>query len=719
MYERAAPEITLSIAGKKETALQLHRFTGTERISHPFTFLLTCVSNKSDFSGKSMIGKPLALSFPLTEKARVFHGMITEFTQGVTIKIQDLPLTEYQIQIQPSLHLLSLGSDYRIYQQQTALEILKGVLKDNGVTEVQDKTQKCGQAVRPYCVQYGETFFDFFSRLCEEEGISYYFLHTEQAHTLVLADAPDAFSTIPGGAPIPFLSTFVESPPLQHILSCSVHDRLVPKGYETGDYNYELPKTELKAQVRGTGYEGTVVEYPGHFANVQEGTQRTNLRIQELELPAHGVDGESTVIDFFAGGSFSMKGHARAEVNTSYILEQVEHHFSVDSPANAATPLYKNHFRAVPKTTPVRPVRHTPKNLIQGAQTAIVTGPPNTEIHRGPHGAIKVFFFWDRHGKRDDSSSCWVRTSQALASRQFGGVFTPRVGDEVLVVFEGGDPERPIVVGGVYNGENPPPYPEKEATKSGLKTHSSPNAEGYNEWFLEDEAGKEKGYLYLQKDGEALVKDSLKITLEKGDETRLYQEGSRTTTLEAGGDKEGNETLHLVKGTQKTQIDKGNYELSLGEGNAQFTIQGDTAWQIEGSRTTTVKKDVTLTVQGGLTIKVAGEILLQGEKDVTLKADKNLLLQAGQNITLKAGQNMTVQAGQDISQKAANIKVAASMNYTVKASMAYKAEGQVNAEVKAGIQLKLGAATIASQAQAVFEVKAPAITIGGGMVKLG
>jgi type VI secretion system secreted protein VgrG len=328
----------------------------------------------------------------------------------------------------------------------------------------------------------------------------------------------------------------------------------------------------------------------------------------------------------------------------------------------------------------------------------------------------------------NDSSSWWIRTAQSFAGRQYGSVFTPRVGDEVLVVFEEGDPEKPIVVGGVYNGENVPPYPEKEATKYGVRTHSSPQSQGFNECFFDDKAGEEKGYLHLQKDGEVLIENALKHTLDKGDEQRTYVEGSRITSFEAKGEKKGNDTLHLTKGDLKVQLDEGNCEILLSNGAAKFDIKGTVNWQIEKSHTTFIKKDATVTVEGNLIMKVTGNILVQGEKEITFKSNKNVLIQAESNIILKAkqgiemqsGQNISIQAGKEITQKASgNVTIEAGMNCSTKASMTCKIEGQLNAEVKAGLGVKLGGATIENQAQALFKANAPAILIGGGMVKLG
>ncbi|MDR1910465.1 MAG: type VI secretion system tip protein VgrG [Holosporales bacterium] len=728
MFEAVDPEIKLLINGKWEKDLHLRTFTGAEAMSELFCFTLTCVSKNTAFDGKGAIGKPLSLSFALAKKERFFHGIITEFVQDVTVKIQNLPLTKYIIRICPRLHLLTLGSDYRIYQKQSTIEIIKSVLKENGVTDVKDKTQKHGHEVRTHCVHYGETFFAFFSRLCEEEGISYHFQHSADMHTLVLTDAPSAFSPISGEHSVPLLHTLLEKPPINTILSCSVHDHIVTKEFEALAYNYENPKTKLDAHVQGKGHHGVRVEYPGHFSSMDQGTQLANVRIQELEASTHLLEGQSTVLGFTTGAHFELTGHPRSEVNEAYTLLRVQHHFSIDDFEEEQTPLYQNEFLALPKAVAFSPHRKTLKNRIFGAQSAIVTGPEKSEIHRGPCGSIKVHFLWDKHNKMDDSSSWWVRTAQSFASQQYGGLITPRVADEVLVVFEEGDPEKPVVVGGVYNGENPPPYPEKEATRYGLKTHSSPQAEGFNECFFDDKAGEEKGYLHLQKDGEVMIENSLKHTVNKGDEERSYTEGSRLTLFEAKGDNDGNDTLHLKRGVLKIQNDKGNYELTLGEGDAKFAIKGATDWQVEKSHTASVKENAKIEIKGDLTIEVTGKILVQGKDAVTIKSSKDFMIQAGTNLTLKAGQNIQIQSGQDTSIQAGknlkqtasmNIDIAAKMNYSAKASMIYKAEGQLNAEIKAGVQLKLGGTAIENQAQAMFKVSAPMIAIGGGMIKLG
>ncbi|MDR2416935.1 MAG: type VI secretion system tip protein VgrG [Holosporales bacterium] len=728
MFKAVDPEIKLLINGKQEKDLRLHTFTGVESMSTLFDFTLTCVSQNIAFDGQKFIGQPLSLSFALAKEKRFFNGIVIEFTQGATRKIQNLPLTEYEIRFRPDLYRLTLGSDYRIYQKKSAIDIIKSVLKENSVTDIKDKTQKRGRTVRSHCVHYGETFFDFFSRLCEEEGISYHFQHEANKHTLILTDMPSAFSPISGEHTIPFMQTFVENPPLNKILSCSVRDRMVTKGFEALSYNYEIPKTKLEACAQGKGFYGTRMVYPGRFSSANEGTQLADVCLQELEFPAHCIEGKSTVLLFTAGACFSLKGHPRTNLNETHTLLRVSHNLNVDYSESGYPFLYENEFLALLKTVAFGPRQKTPRNCISCAQTAIVTGPEKAEIHRGPCGSVKLHFLWDKHGKMDDSSSWWIRNAQSFAGRKYGSVFTPRVGDEALVVFEESDPEKPIVVGGVYNGENAPPYSEKEATKYGLKTHSSPQAQGFNECFFDDKAGEEKGYLHLQKDGEVLIENALKCTLNKGDEERSYIEGSRITLFEAKGDKEGNDTLHLAKGNLKTQIDKGNYELTLGEGGAKFTIKGTTDWQIEESHTVSIKKNATITIEGDLTIKVTGAVLLQGEKEVTVKsggdvtvqANKNITFKAGQNINIQSGQDTSVQAGKNLTEKASmNVEVNAGMNYSAKASMAYKVEGQLNAEIKAGIQLKLGGATIESQAQTLFKANAPMSMIGGGMVKLG
>jgi type VI secretion system secreted protein VgrG len=591
----------------KDTLL-LWGFHGEERLSTPFHFTLELRSQQPSLSLAALVGQGATVTLGLPEGGfRYFHGIVTRFTQSVS----RVDFSTWIAELRPALWLLMLTRDSRIFQNQSVPEIVKLVLREYGVTDVRDAL-KGSYAKREYCVQYQESAFHFVSRLLEEEGIFYFFEHAKGKHTLVLADDPDAHAACPGLKAAKFGG---ELPSLRNddrITECSLEQQVTPTAYAVDDFNFEIPSTDLAVQVTGDTPVRRIYEYPGGFALRNQGEARAKARLAACEQPAKTLHGRGRVRAFSTGYRFNLKDHPLAELNGTYVLRWISHAATVEQ--------YENRFEALPVATPFRPPRVTERPRIVGAQTAIVVGKRGEEIWTDKYGRVKVQFHWDQRGKYDENSSCWIRVAQGWAGKGWGSLFLPRIGQEVLVSFLEGDPDRPLVTGSVYNAEQPVPYPlPAEQTKSTVKSNSSKGGGGFNELRFEDKKGQEEVFFHAQKDLNTVVIH---------DETHTVKEGNRTVRVETG-----NET-HEVKGTR------------------DVTVTGNETHVNEADFTQRVKGNFTLEVTGNLTIDVKGNVLVKSAQATTHKTGTDFLIDAGVSLTSKAGVSLKNEAGVSLESKA-------------------------------------------------------------------
>lgn len=676
---------------------------------------------------------------------RYYDGIITEFSQGATQNKNDIYLTEYSITIKPKLWLLTLDKNYLIFQKKSAVDIIKKVLKDQGVNDIDDKTKSCGKKVREYCVQYGESSFNFISRLMEDEGIFYFFKHEKNKHTLVLADSSSAHSKVSGTSKIGFIQSTNDVFPLGKVFNTSMTASANTGGYSLADYNYTLSQTKLFNKL-DTKWKGPMFyEYPGGFGKAKEGEDLSKMRVQLFEFNHSIFVASSTAANLVPGFSFEVTDHHVSKFNKEYIVLEVEHYFEFSKSSGF---IYRNKFRAFPKGTECRPLRNTPKPRIYGTQTAIVTGPSGEEIFRNEHCCVKVHFHWDQIGKKadTDNSSCWIRVAQVLAGSGWGGVFVPRVGQEVVMAFVNGDPDLPIVVGCLYNDKYMPPYSDKEAMISALKTVSYKNDKGFNEIRFNDEKDKEEIYVHAQKDVHVEIIDSSTLDLTKGSRTITLQskDGPANHSLSI---KEGNSSVMLEKGKSEVTLKEGNSTVTLGKGNSEVTLKegNSTVTLDKGDRTVKLSKgnlkydikgDYTLTVSGNLTIKVDGDVKIESGKNVTEKSGQNFKMEAGTALSLKGGTDLKGEAGTALSLKSGtdfkgesgtamtlkagmNLQASANMNMDLKANMNIAAKANMMVELNGQVSTKVAGTMVEVNGTGMTKVGAPMITIGGGMLQLG
>lgn len=583
-------------------------FTGSEYISAPFSFTLTASATEDGLDPAAVSGKSVTVTLVDGDgKKRLINGLATRV--AVIGK-------SWSLDLRPWLWVLHLGSDNRIFQQKTVPEIIKAVFDGAGFTDYKDSLTGSYTA-RDYCVQFAESNYAFVHRLMEDEGIWYCFEHADGKHTLVLGDDASGHVACPNAA----TAKFLELPPEKNWLennrveALTLELAMATSKYQADDFNFETPSTELKAQASGTGSAQQIYEYPGGYDKKDAGDARAAKRLAAFEAETKSVTAHSDIRHFTAGTKFTLTNHPDDTLNADWVLATVSHQATPGS--------YANSFAAFPADVVFRPIPRTPRPRIAGSQTAIVTGKSGEEIWTDKYGRIKVQFHWDQLGKKDENTTCWIRVAQSWAGKSWGAWTLPRIGQEVVVSFLDGDPDRPLVTGCVYNGENSLPYalPDNQ-TRTTLKSNSSKQGEGYNEIRFEDKKDSEEIFVHARKD--------MNIEVEKG---------NRAVTI-----MEGNDSLTISKGNRTTTITEGNETHDVSKGTRAITVKDN--------ETHTNSADFTHEVKGNFTLKVTGDLTIQATGKISMKSDADVTIEAGTAGTVKSGTSMTVQSGTDLTAKA-------------------------------------------------------------------
>ncbi len=632
--------------------LLLTGFNGVERMSGLFEFSLKMLSEDGAIQPTDIVGQTVDFFVVRPdEEKRYFNGVVNRF--GYAGKGDRAHV--YRAQVVPWLWLLTRGSDCRVHEcdeKQDAKDIIDGLLGELGFSDYQWKLNRQLEK-RPYCLQYRETHYDFLCRLLEEEGIAYYFQHEKGKHQLILTDHSDGVYDVKDGE-VSLLENLAGASATDNLYDWSHEYEYTSGKYAISDYNFEKPTTSLLADTKSVVslQKNTSLEFydfPGDYMEKENGSTLVKLRMEAEEVAYESVAGSSHCRSFSPGGRFKVKEHhVKAEENKKWVLTAVEHQANVGTKffggGSHSGEVYRNTFRCIPSNVVYRPHRQRPKPRVMGLHSAEVVGPEGEEIYTDEYARIKIQFPWDRRGNNDEKASMWVRVSTAWAGKQWGMVHIPRIGQEVLVSFLEGDPDRPVVTGMLYNGDHKPPYtlPDNK-TQSGIKSHSTINGsdDNFNEIRFEDKKGEEEVYVHAEKDFNCVIEnnETRKVgydDMDDGDqEIDIYNdqkvkigEGSggggqtveiykdRSVTLETGNDllqlKSGNQDILLDMGETCTEAMQG-IELKVGGNSIKIDQSGITIKgimvNIEGSASaevkapmTTVKGDGMLTVKGGITM---------------------------------------------------------------------------------------------------------------------
>ncbi len=508
-------------------------FTGTESLSSPFLFDLQLASEKSDITPAQMIGKNVTVTISSADRSeRFFNGVVIEFSPAANSEIEDVNI--YTAVLAPAFWKLRNCHDCRVFQDLSVTEIIgevlgSGALGQKGIQDGIDFRMETNGTYprREFCMQYNESDFDFVSRLCEDEGIFYYFEHRKDKHTLVFADTPDKHQPHAPGAKqtVLFQKSLDGVLDREVITALQARNRLTVAAYAANDYNFKTPRNPM-AVSRGTLQDnpcalGECYQYPGGYEETGTGgRQRALVRMQEHDARTAVVHGTANCRSFCPGYRFTLQAYPVRSMNDqAYLITSVTHQAAQAlGTGSDQGDRYSNDFACIPHKVPFRPERRTPRPVMAGNLTAIVTGPPGKEIHTDAdgHRMVKVHFFFDRRDSaaRRGNMSCFVRVSQAWAGEGYGAVFIPRIGQEVIVGFVDGDCDRPIIIGRVYHGLNKAPHHQaRQETRSVIMTRSTPGNNNYNEICFEDLAGEEKITAHAAKDQVEVVENDLNTTV--------------------------------------------------------------------------------------------------------------------------------------------------------------------------------------------------------------
>lgn len=605
----------------------IYSFQGREGISRLFQYEVELLHEETGTGSaptvvdpKQILAKPVAIYITQRDgTTRYIQGIVNRFIQGSRIE----RFTHYKMTIVPPLWLTTQQKQSRIFQQKNVPDIIREVLSG---LDPSFETQGDYQP-REYCVQYRETDFNFVSRLMEEEGIYYYFEHTNSNLKMIIADTPQSHRDCPAKSEVAFSRDVTD----QEYFVSSITEWLVNQNYQTGkytlwDHNFQLPHRSLEAQKTartpiGKNSDLEIYDYPGGYAKRFDGIDKTageqasnlqkifedntrtvELRMQEIDARQTIIQGLSDCASLTAGHRFKLTNHPHQANNDIYVLTSVELK-AIQSPSyesgEEAEKALENSFTCIPTGSgkaPFRPPLITLKPVVQGSQTALVVGPSGEKIFVDKYGRVKVQFHWDRQSQANQNSSCWIRVAQNLAGTKWGAIYFPRVGQEVVVDFLEGDPDRPLIVGSVYNAKEMPPYTLPDEKTKTVLFKSDNNSGGFNEFRIEDKAGNEQIFIHAERNQDIRVKND-----------HLESIGRHT---------------HLTVG--KDQMEK---------------ISGDKHLQVVGDENRKIGGTISLNVTSDSQNKVGMKYALNAGTEIHLKSGMNLVIESGTTLTMKVGGN--------------------------------------------------------------------------------
>ena len=588
----------------------VYGFVGREEVSHTYEFSIELVSRDANVDVNSLLGTAACLSIAdRSGGTRLAHGIIREMEQLHTGNA----FTHYRCSIVPRLWFLGQIRDFRIFQDLTIVEIIQKIIKEQGFSEdASSFNLSYTYEPREYCVQYGETTLHFISRICEEEGIYFYFEHSENYHKLCFCDR-EGGPTIEGESDIRFFAGSGQVADTAVINRLAFHQGVNSNASSYKEWNFTSPKLALFAKEyeqdtkKAPVPSGMYLEqytFPHLYQSQKNGERYAKLQLGRQLTFSQWIECESDVSRYLPSYTFTIQNHPRNDVNAAWWVSTVYHNGEqpgvLEHEAPSGRSLYYNsHVTAIPSKTRFIPeVVHT-KNHVIGPQTAIVTGPKGEEIYPDKYGRVKVQFFWDREGKWDDKTTCWIRVSQGWAGSSYGTMAIPRIGHEVIVTFLAGNPDRPLITGRVYHELNMPPYqlPDNK-TRTVFKSMSTPGKEGeergFNELRIEDKKGGEEIYVHAEKDVNVYVKNDWKE--------------------------------HILHDKHET-VDHFRYT----------HIKEEEHLLIEKPRKQELKEEDHLTVHKDSHAEYKTKMLAKAGDEIHLKADMKVVIEAGTDLTIKAG----------------------------------------------------------------------------------
>jgi type VI secretion system secreted protein VgrG len=628
--------------------LLLETFQGKELLGTPYRYDLTLLSVDPNIAVAKVLGQPLTVQIKLDNGSfRYFNGIVTYFAKtGLSQRH-----TRYLAVLNPKLALFDYARDCRILFDADASTHVTDVLGKRGFTNVESGKLEGSYRKREYTVQYRESDFNFVQRLLEEDGIYYFFKHEKDKHTLVMADSGSAHAAVSGYDKVLYLpKERKQVREEEHFWSLKAAGSLYPgkfsvlRGY---DYTKQRPGSaqieEKNSLVDQPGADFENYDYPGGLSEKPDAEAEADVRLEGDLVANTLIEVEGNTMGLGVGDLVKLRKPPSlggefnpfwddADFDKEYLITSANYSISINQyetgdVAQSDEP-FKATYTLLDSQSRFRPARNARKPRIEGPQTALVVGPSAEEIYTDNFGRVKVQFDWDRLGHRDEKSSIWIRVSQVWAGKQWGAMHIPRIGQEVIVAFLDGDPDRPIITGRVYNTDNMPPYalPDNR-TQSGIKSRSSKSgsADNFNEIRFEDLKGKEELHIQAEKDMSTLVKNNESLSV--GGDRSVSVTGNQSVTITG----KGKSPIHST--TKVT----GKYDLDVSD---TIHIKAPTSITLEcpGSKIEMLPGKITITAGGGATIVLDANALVKSNAGAKTVHDGNVLHQsvAGAKVLLDA-----------------------------------------------------------------------------------
>ncbi len=650
-----------------ENTLLVESFSADEQISGLYEVRLQLVApldEADQISADSLIGQPICLAISVSDEyqsseVRCFQGIISRFHK---LSSEGTRFAHFEAIVVPSLWLLTLDSKSRIYQSISVPEIVKSVLDEYSrqfpaFMQVKDSLTKTYPKL-DYCVQYRESSFNFISRLLESEGIFYFFEHTGQNHTLVLGDSGSVHKTCPQQPKGRLVGSAGWDDTENPVLTWNERQELRPGKYTMRDFHFQMPSKTLEVSESSvSSFPASkpleIYAYPGEYASRFSEKQRSSevqgeaerlvrLRMEAQESLIFESSATSLCRAFSAGQKFELDNGKSSKGGQQYVITSIRHSgvqnpwYVAEEPHMSGGDPYRNSFTCIPQKVTFRPQRKTVKPAVAGPQTAIVVGKAGEEIWTDEFGRVKVQFHWDREGKNNQDSSCWVRVSQPWAGKGWGTVSIPRIGQEVVVDFLEGDPDQPIITGRFYNAEQTPPYKlPAGCVVSGMKSNSTKGGGGYNEMSMDDTKGKEKITIHAQYD--------MGTTVEHDDTQTVH-----------------NNRIISVDGTHSETIKK----------DTTITV-------MEGKQVNTVKQQIEITSQ-------TQYVYVTAKTEIKLEVGKSKLHMFADGRIELTGLNIAIDGAQKVRTHGAEVTSQADMQHQIQGAIVVS-DGSATNTVKGGM----------------------------------
>ncbi|QDQ27033.1 type VI secretion system tip protein VgrG [Chitinimonas arctica] len=614
-------------------ALIFRSLDGFEALGQLGQYRLVALSRRADLALDKVVGQAITVS---TDVALGAVRHLNLFVSQISLTGREGEYYRYEATLRPWLWFLSRTVDCRVFQHQNPIDIIRTVFADHAIAKFDVRTTHSYAPV-DYCVQYRESDYNFVARLCEQEGIYFWFEHAEGAHTLILADALSAHKPAPGYAKVPFEQGGGDggmTTDREHLEHWHYSKSVQPVNFVLTDYDFEKPRADLTVRSKIDRNHGEahheVFDYPGEYVDPGLGEHYARIRLDEAQARQETATGQGTVRGLPVGSLFTLFDHPRADQNREYLVTSAHLSWAEASYQSGAGEWVAScQIDALPSALPFRPARSTPRPFVQGPQTAVVVGPAGEEIFCDEYGRVKVQFHWDRRGGRNQHSSCWVRSSQPWAGQNFGAMSLPRIGQEVVVSFLEGDPDQPLITGRVYNAGQMPPWDlPANKTQSGILTRSTQGGayDHANAIRFEDKKGAEELWLHAEKDQRIEVENDeshwvghdRKKTVDH-DETVLVKH-DRTETVD-------NDETITVHNNRKERVDH-NETISIGD-NRSEDVGKDETISIGDNRQETVGKNETIDIGSNRSVTVG--------KNETINIGKSRSQTIGKNHTIEVG----------------------------------------------------------------------------------